>query len=89
MVFVLKISPGERFVTTPGSQTPSVVAGQLIKTFYWLKPMYKPSSLVNAPNNANLCLKGVFLGLGETAQLLRALAVLAENPRLIPSSDVE
>jgi hypothetical protein len=47
MIFMLKISPLERLRAALGSQMLSVAAGQLIKTFYWLKAISKQSSLSN------------------------------------------
>ena len=38
LVFTLKSSPLERLKAALGSQTPSAVPSQLIKSFHWLKP---------------------------------------------------
>lgn len=47
MVFQLKHSPWERLRATPRSQKTSLVTGWLIKTLYWLKPMFQKCLLTN------------------------------------------
>lgn len=52
MVFVFKYSPWESLNATLESWRSNVVTGQIIKTFYWLKPTSEHTYQVNVPHQA-------------------------------------
>jgi hypothetical protein len=59
MFYVLKRSPQARLRAFLGSQTPSVLNGQLVRAFSWLKSMSKQFSAVNTYTTVSAHLTGI------------------------------